>query len=916
MANKDITETGVRSVLETMGIPSSFQGFKENAIGRAEALATVGTSIAGTMAGMGGSVFEAARGGDMQAQLDTYRQIQDAMTYMPRTQLGLEKIQQVGEFFEPVGQLYEQYGESVGEASGSPLLGEYTEEFVDPLFFLGGLGAIPKRAIRIADATTDVVDVATDAVPAIKPVVARGGIELQQAKEGARAHGLPTELLIEGPKDKPVTPVVQTFTPANTDKVLANIEQVKAQNPDALSSTENWVKMEDDAFGGDFVPAPPMMAIDYTQSPDLLAQKLQQLTPELKAGVDEGFGYVQDIRNLYSTEAPDPALTGRLFLWGILSRGAGPVQQESAFIDLIEKAQPYIDKAVQGEFSDADLDSWKSMVSESLPEGSPSRQVTMNANAAGKLLLELSKRPEGSDQTVLSSLHNILADPNASGRDFRKEFFRLTDKPGIDNKVVSFIGLVGGKDDMLVMDRIQSRHLWDDGRYEGRNIYDGIGKGGLSAILGGPRGLLLTESMEDGLRGPVAQAYEMIGRPEDASIGRMHWETWVIEGNQAVSHSTLESVRTGSQVGGAVTEGKPGTFSSGMTYRQTVSGPISEYPLSDGSVVRMTPERQKEFESYIKTPKNGIIPKGFKVSAATNRPWYEMQGVDRRKLDEAARQFENANADGSLKSGAPRPIEGGRSVSGRRGDFLRAIRADRAARSGRAGTIDTGPAPGAYVRGAQGDDGNVGLLTLTPSQKTAESYQYAGLSAPEIRQVDSASNAAAYNAEMSAALRNNPMAPQVEIKSPEELANMRLFKTDAGSGFAIKPDGDIVAVYATPDEPRGGSYAMLQAAVEAGGRKLDAFNTYLPGIYETVGFRPVAKLKWNDEYAPLGWDKEVFKKFQNGEPDVAFFVYDPDYTGMNGINNIPYVDDYDDAVALQNAEVRKLEPRVKQVLGE
>lgn len=64
--------------------------------------------------------------------------------------------------------------------------------------------------------------------------------------------------------------------------------------------------------------------------------------------------------------------------------------------------------------------------------------------------------------------------------------------------------------------------LWDDGRYEGRNIYNGINEGGLSAILGGPRGLLLTESMEDGLRGPVAQAYEMIGRPEDVSIGRMH----------------------------------------------------------------------------------------------------------------------------------------------------------------------------------------------------------------------------------------------------------------------------------------------------------------------------------------------------------------------------------------------------------
>lgn len=152
MANKDITETGVRSVLETMGIPSSFQGLKENAIGRAEALATVGSSIAGTVAGMGGNVFELMRSGDPRAALDRYRQIQDAMTYMPRTQGGLEKVQQVGEFFEPVGQLYEQYGEAVAESTGSPLTGEYFEEFFTPDVLLGALGAIPKRASRIADA--------------------------------------------------------------------------------------------------------------------------------------------------------------------------------------------------------------------------------------------------------------------------------------------------------------------------------------------------------------------------------------------------------------------------------------------------------------------------------------------------------------------------------------------------------------------------------------------------------------------------------------------------------------------------------------------------------------------------------------------------------------------------------------------
>lgn len=193
MANKDITETGVRSVLETMGIPSSFQGFKDNAIGRVEAAATVGSSIAGTVAGMGGNIFELMRSGDPQAALDQYRQIQEAMTYAPRTQGGLEDVQQIGEFFEPVGQLYEQYGESVGEAAGSTLAGEYAEEFLDPLFFLGGIGAIPKRASRIADAAEGATKVARQADPTIQVDLGVPEARLDEiAEQSIRAyHGSP-----------------------------------------------------------------------------------------------------------------------------------------------------------------------------------------------------------------------------------------------------------------------------------------------------------------------------------------------------------------------------------------------------------------------------------------------------------------------------------------------------------------------------------------------------------------------------------------------------------------------------------------------------------------------------------------------------------------------------------------------------
>jgi hypothetical protein len=504
----------------------------------------------------------------------------------------------------------------------------------------------------------------------INRIIGRNGTELNQAPDGKTAHGLPSELLVDGPKQEAKSIVVQNFTPQNTDQVLSNIQTVKSNNPDALGSTENWIAMEDDAFGGDFVPIPPLKAIQYAQSPELLAEKLKQLTPDLKAGVDEGFKYVQQIKNLYNTQPTSPDLTGRLFMWGLLSRGAGPVQQEFAFLNLLESAAPYIKKASEGKMTQADVIKWKRLVGKSIPSSSPAKSATMNANDIGKLLFELGKVPDGSSQTVMQTLHNMLADPNVSGREFRNEFFRLTNKPGVDNKVVSFIALVAGKDDVLVMDRIQGRHLWNDGRFGDKNIYNGLKKGkvksGLNAIFAGPRGLLITESLEDGLSTVVQQAYDIIGRPQDASVGRMHWETWVIDGNQAVSHSTLEAVRTGSGIGGSVTEGKRGTFSSGTTYRQTANGPITEYPLSDGTVARMTLDQQKEFEAFIKNPKNGIVPKGFLVGRSKDRPWFELPEVNREKLDEAARRFENANPDGSIRSGNARSIQAGASDAGRR----------------------------------------------------------------------------------------------------------------------------------------------------------------------------------------------------------------------------------------------------------
>ena len=135
----------------------------------------------------------------------------------------------------------------------------------------------------------------------------------------------------------------------------------------------------------------------------------------------------------------------------------------------------------------------------------------------------------------------------------------------------------------------------------------------------------------------------------------------------------------------------------------------------------------------------------------------------------------------------------------------------------------------------------------------------------------------------------------VELK--DDYTDINLYLSEDGeSGFGIKPNGDIVSVFSSK-KVKGRAHHMLEMAVyEGGGRQLDCFDIYLTKIYETHGFKPVAKMKWDDEYIPEGWNKDNFKDYNNGEPDVVFMVYDPN---TKKDNEIPYIVDYDDGDKIQ-----------------
>jgi hypothetical protein len=91
-----------------------------------------------------------------------------------------------------------------------------------------------------------------------------------------------------------------------------------------------------------------------------------------------------------------------------------------------------------------------------------------------------------------------------------------------------------------------------------------------------------------------------------------------------------------------------------------------------------------------------------------------------------------------------------------------------------------------------------------------------------------------------------------------------------------------------------------------GGRSLwlNGFDTILPKLYWDYGFEPVAKLKFNDEYRPEGWDYKAYSKFNNGRPDVMFMRYTGEFTGnyKTARAEAPYVESYDKASELASGK--------------
>jgi hypothetical protein len=154
---------------------------------------------------------------------------------------------------------------------------------------------------------------------------------------------------------------------------------------------------------------------------------------------------------------------------------------------------------------------------------------------------------------------------------------------------------------------------------------------------------------------------------------------------------------------------------------------------------------------------------------------------------------------------------------------------------------------------------------------------------------------------------SNRFGSSVHVYNTGEYANMRLFVTDDGrSGIAVNDD-EIVSAFSHLDSKYpSAAKSMLAVAVQQGGRRLDCFDTALPRIYSEAGFVPVARLKWNDDYAPDDWNYTVYSRYNAGRPDVVFMTHVPESVDLRyQYGSGRYVESYDDGIDAVRARLRR-----------
>ena len=433
--------------------------------------------------------------------------------------------------------------------------------------------------------------------------------------------------------------VIKALNKKNIEKQTEALNEIANEFPAPLESVENWIDFEQAMTGDTIVPPPPYRMIElFNDMPMWIANHAQMNKSQIDAA-GKGFEVVDQFKSLYKDTKVDARTTGKLMLWGMLSRMLSTHPHESAFIDaaVTEELDGFIDLALESEWTPDDVKRYLAWAGSIIPDYAPGKQGTSNLNDFGKVFLKKMSTRMDDGRSALEHLHDMIVDPSIPTAEIRRRFYTLAGDVGIKNKVLSFVLLLTGRDDVVILDRIQINTFWDTGRY-GKLMYDDV-----APLFDGAQGLGRYEALERSIISKVDELYEGVGRPEDASVGRYHWESWVLNSGQVVAHPTIQSLVD--QVTGkenpfadiGAPEGRYHQYAFGSIYAREEDGtPYIIYNNSKDESYRFGLKEFKDFLELIKKPATGVVPKkfGVKTFRELGYPWYESEEVNREKLDE------------------------------------------------------------------------------------------------------------------------------------------------------------------------------------------------------------------------------------------------------------------------------------------
>ena len=210
--------------------------------------------------------------------------------------------------------------------------------------------------------------------------------------------------------------------------------------------------------------------------------------------------------------------------------------------------------------------------------------------------------------------------------------------------------------------------------------------------------------------------------------------------------------------------------------------------------------------------------------------------------------------------------------------------------------FDSSPISGAVEIG--GREGVKGISRYTFPREYAGETSKIGVDSPDIIEFASdETGARLFREKLMEGKDASKYGSSVTAYDADEYKGMRLFLSEDGStGYALKPDGDIVSAFSAGKYEGVGPHLIMHG-IEQGGKKLDAFDTVLPDLYAQMGFKEAARVKFDPAEAPDDWNMLTYKKFNEGQPDISLMSLD-DAPATPVSPNM--VDDYGTALDLQS----------------